>query len=102
MRGGPFRDEESIQRIVAFHERQDARFAQCTRDLADNTGTPILCATELAVTNPELSGLHALRELGAYCWPSPIRAVRSLEHAWRYARYRDRVGPEHVGAARVS
>ena len=92
MRGGPFRDEESIQRIVAFHERQDARFANCARDLAESTGTPILCATELAVSNPELTGLRVLRELGGYCWPSPIRAVRSIEHAWRYARYRERVG----------
>ena len=43
---------ETERRIVAYHERQDARFAQAAADISDATGKPILLATELAVADP--------------------------------------------------
>jgi acyl-CoA synthetase (NDP forming) len=86
MRAGRFAGEEGIDRIASFHERQDTRYAQVAADVAAAAGTPILCATELAVTNPENAGVRALRERGQYVWPSAPRAVRSLEHAWRHVR----------------
>ena len=89
-RDGGFYPDHGLERIVAFHERQDARYAQASVDISKATGKPILCATELAVTQPENPGVATLRENGRLCYPSADRAVRALEHMATYARFRRR------------
>ena len=90
MRTGPFFPEHGLERIVAYHERQDARFARAAADISDATGKPILTATELAVADPDNAGPRTVRETGRLCYPSSNRAVVALAHLWRYARHRAR------------
>ncbi len=42
MRRGRFYPGDGLERIVDYHERQDARFAQAAADISDATGKPIL------------------------------------------------------------
>jgi acyl-CoA synthetase (NDP forming) len=86
MREGPFYPDHGLERIVEYHERQDARFAQAAAELSDVTGKPILCATELAVADPANAGPAAVRASGRLCYPSGDRAVTALGHLYRYAR----------------
>lgn len=92
MREGCFYPEHGLERIVAFHERQDARYAQAAADVSDETGKPVLTATELAVAAPDNAGPATVRATGRLCYPSADRAVVALEHLWRYARRRARRG----------
>jgi len=87
MREGRFWPGEGLERIVAYHERQDARFAEAAVDVSDATGKPVLTATELAVTDPTNPGPRTVRETGRLCYPTSLHAVRALEHLWRRARY---------------
>lgn len=87
---GRFWPGEGLERIVAYHERQDARFAAAAADVSAETGKPVLTATELAVADPENAGPRAVRESSRYCYPSAQRAVRALEHLWGYARHQQR------------
>lgn len=91
-RDGGFYPDHGLERIVAFHERQDARYAQASVDVSEATGKPILCATELAVSQPDNPGVATLRANHRLCYPSADRAVRALEHLWTYARHRQRHG----------
>ncbi len=52
MREGPFYPDHGLERIVDYHERQDARFAEAAAEVSDATGKPVLVATELAITRP--------------------------------------------------
>ncbi len=88
MREGRFYPGYGLDRIVAYHERQDERFATAAADVSEATGKPILTATELAITSPDNPGPRAVRASGRLCYASSNRAVRALEHLWRYARYR--------------
>jgi acetyltransferase len=90
MRGGRFHPEHGLERIVAYHERQDERFAVAAAEVSAATGKPVLTATELAVADRDNPGPRAVRASGRYCYPSSFRAVTALEHLWRYARDRDR------------
>ena len=90
MRDGPFYPNHGLERIVDYHERQDARFAQAAADVSDATGKPILTATELAVAAPDNPGPAAVRASGRLCYPSANRAVTALAHLWQYARARAR------------
>lgn len=87
-REGGFYPDHGLERIVSFHERQDARYAQAAVDVSRATGKPVLCVTELAIADPDNAGVATLRENGVLCYPSAQRAVRALEHLWRYARFR--------------
>jgi acetyltransferase len=87
MRRGPFFPDHGIERIVAYHERQDTRFAQAAAEISDATGKPILTATELAVADPTNAGPAAVRATGRLCYASANRAVTALEHLWRRSRY---------------
>ncbi len=89
-REGPFYPDHGLERIVAFHERQEERYAVTASELIDELGKPILMATELAVAMPENASVEAVRGSGRYCYPSSNRAVIALGHAWRYARWRRR------------
>ena len=90
MRKGRFFPGHGLERIVAYHERQDARFAQAAADVSDSTGKPVLTATELAVTDPMNAGPSAVRASGPLCYPSSNRAVAALAHLWQYAQHRQR------------
>jgi acyl-CoA synthetase (NDP forming) len=90
MREGRFYPGHGLERIVEYHERQDARFAQAAAELSDVTGKPILTATELAVADPTNPGPATVRATGRLCYASGNRAVTALGHVWRDARHRQR------------
>ncbi|HTH06763.1 MAG TPA: CoA-binding protein, partial [Ilumatobacteraceae bacterium] len=94
MREGRFYPDHGIERIVAYHERQDERFAEAAHDLSLRYGKPILTATELAVADPDNPGPRAVRATGRLCYASGNRAVTALGHLWRYSRHRQRRGLE--------
>ncbi len=86
-REGRFYPDHGLERIVEYHERQDARFAQAAADLSAASGKPILTATELAVSDPTNAGPATVRATGRLCYASSNRAVTALDHLWTYARY---------------
>ena len=90
MRDGPFFPGTGLDRIVAYHERQDARFAEAAAELSQTTGKPILTATELAVADPDNAGPATVRATGRLCYPSGNRAVVALGHLYRDAEHRRR------------
>ncbi|MCB1015820.1 MAG: CoA-binding protein [Acidimicrobiales bacterium] len=91
-REGPFYPDHGLERIVDYHERQDARFAQAAADISAATGKPILTATELATTDPSNAGPAAVRASGRLCYGSANRAVTALAHLWHDTRWRQRRG----------
>jgi acetyltransferase len=92
MREGPFFPGHGLARIVDFHERQDARYAEAAGEVSERTGKPVLVATELAVTSPGNPGPAAVRAGGRLCYPSANRAVAALDHLWRRSRWLSRRG----------
>ncbi len=92
LREGPFSDDPDVARIIAYHERQDTRFAQAAHDVSIATGKPILTATELAVAFPENPGPATVRATGRVCYASADRAVTALGHLVRRSNYRTRRG----------
>ena len=92
MREGRFYPDHGLERIVAYHERQDQRFAEAADELSTRTGKPILVATELAVADPDNSGPATVRASGRLCYPSGHRAVTALGHLYRAAEHRRRRG----------
>ena len=88
LREGGFFPDHGLERIVAYHERQDARFAAAAAEVSDATGKPILTATELAIADPANAGPAAVRASGRVAYASADRAVRALEHLWLDARFR--------------
>lgn len=99
MREGGFYPDHGIDRIVAYHERQDQRFAEAAAESSAKHHKPILVASELAVADPANSGPATVRSTGRMCYPSGNRAVAALGHLYRYARYLDssRSGSSTVG-----
>jgi acetyltransferase len=89
---GPFFPDHGLERIVDYHDRQDARFAEAAAEISEATGKPILTATELAVADPANAGPEAVRASGKLCYASANRAVTALDHLWRYARFREARG----------
>ncbi len=87
LRSGPFYPDHGLERIVDYHERQDARFAQAAAEASERYDKPVLTATELAVTHPDNAGPAAVRATGRLCYPSANRAVVALDHLWRRARH---------------
>jgi acyl-CoA synthetase (NDP forming) len=87
MRDGPFYPDHGLERIVDYHERQDARFAQVAAEVSERYDKPVLTATELAVTHPDNPGPAAVRASGRLCYPSADRAVVALDHLWQRARH---------------
>ena len=92
LREGGFYPDHGIDRIVAYHERQDQRFAEAADELSKRTGKPILTATELAVADPENPGPATVRATGRLCYPSGNRAVTALGHLYRAAAFNARRG----------
>jgi acetyltransferase len=87
MREGGYFPDHGIDRIVAYHERQDQRFAEAADEFSKKSGKPILVASELAVADPDNPGPATVRATGRMCYPSGNRAVVSLAHLYRYRRY---------------
>ena len=87
MREGRFYPDHGLERIVEYHERQDARFAEEAGRLSEATGKPILVATELGIADPDNAGPATVRRTGRLCYPSGDRAVTALGHLYRYARF---------------
>jgi acetyltransferase len=92
MKEGRFYPGDGLERIVAYHERQDERFARAAAEVADATGKPVLTATELAVASPDNPGPRTVRETGRLCYAASNRAVTALGHLRRYARWCEQRG----------
>jgi acetyltransferase len=92
MKEGRYYPGDGLERIVAYHERQDERFARAAAEVADATGKPVLTATELAVASPDNPGPRTVRETGRLCYAASNRAVTALGHLRRYARWREQHG----------
>lgn len=87
MKRGSFYPDHGLERIVAYHERQEQRFAQAAAEVSAATSKPILTASELATADPDNHGVKAVRETGRVCYPSADRAVTALGYLWRQAKY---------------
>ena len=88
MAAGRFYPDHGLERIVAYHRRQDQRFAEAAAEISSATGKPILTATELAVADPQNAGPATVRATGRLCYASANRAVAALGHLTRYAAFR--------------
>ena len=91
-RESAFFPEFGLERITAFHDRQDARYVTVAAELSERYAKPVLVATELAVGDPDNAAVAAIRDAGRYCFPSSERAVRALDHVLRLAQWRGRRG----------
>src|SRR5262245_47519058 len=63
---GPLFPDHGLERIVAYHRRQDRRFAEAAAAASASSGKPVLTATELAVADPENPAPAAVRATGRY------------------------------------
>ncbi len=90
LKTGPFYPEHGLERIVAFHERQDRRYAQAAREASERHAKPVLSATELVHTDRHYGnpGPRGVREEGRLCYASAHRAVRALRALVDYAEFR--------------
>ena len=88
MAEGRFYPDHGLERIVAYHRRQDERFAEAADELSKRYDKPILSATELAVADPDNPGPATVRASGRLCYASGNRAVTALGHLYRYAEFR--------------
>jgi len=89
---GPFYPDHGLDRIVAYHQRQDHRFTTAAAELSRSLGKPILTATELAIGDRDNPAVVGCRDAGVLCYASANRAVTALSHLWRHARWRQRRG----------
>lgn len=89
MKTGRFYPGSGIDRIVAYHERQDSRFAELAAAISASSGKPVLTATELSVTAPDNPGPATVRTTGRLCYATANRAVTALDHLWQRARWRN-------------
>ncbi len=90
-RTGPFFPDHGLDRMAEFHERQDRRYALAGIEASRRHGKPVLCVSELAISNPENPGPATLREAGRLCHPSAHRAVRALAALVRWSETRGRM-----------
>lgn len=91
-RTGEFFPGHGLERISAFHESQDRRYAQAAKEASERSGKPVLVATELAYTDRAYgnAGALAVKEGGRICYPSAHRAVQALAALADYADLRRR------------
>jgi acetyltransferase len=89
-REGPFYPDHGLERITAYHDRQDHRYTSTASALADELGKPVLVATELAVTFPDNPAVRGAADSGKLCYPSSNRAVAALDRLWQRAAWRSR------------
>ena len=93
MRDGPYYPGDGLERIVDYHERQDARFAQAAAEISDRDrqADPHRDRAR-GRRSPTTPDRVAVRESGRLCYASSNRAVTALGHLYRYARFRARRG----------
>ncbi len=89
-RTGSFHPGFGLDRIVAYHERQDRRYAEVAREVSERHGKPVLTASELAVTDRAYgnSGPQGVKAEGRLCYQSAHRAVSALRALVEYAEFR--------------
>ncbi len=87
-REGPFFPDHGLERIAAYHDRQDHRYTSLAAALCDELHKPMLVATELAVTFPDNAAVRGAVESGKLCYPSSNRAVGALDRLWQRSRWR--------------
>ena len=87
MSEGHFYPDHGLERIVAYHRKQDERFAQAAAECSVKYNKPVLVATELAVADPLTPGPATVRETGRLCYPSGTRAATALGHMYKYATF---------------
>jgi len=89
-RTGAFHPGFGLDRIVAYHERQDRRYAEAARQASERHGKPVLTASELAVTDRAYgnAGPQGVKAEGRLCYASAHRAVSALRALVAYAEYR--------------
>jgi len=101
LRGGRFYPDHGLERITAFHEKQEQRYVEAAVAASQKHGKPVLSVTELVVSNPENPAPAGLREMGRICYPSAHRAVRALAALARWAEFhRATLAGKSEGAAR--
>jgi acetyltransferase len=95
LKSGRFYPDYGLERIVAFHERQDRRYAEAAREASERHDVPILTATELVNTDRHYGnpGPRGVLEEGRYCYASAHRAIRALRALVDYAEFRSRSTP---------
>jgi len=91
-RNGPFYPDHGLERIVAFHDRQDRRYIETAVAVSEEFAKPVFVATELAVADPQNAAVVAMRESGRFCFPSAERAVVALDRIHWLASWRARRG----------
>ena len=93
LKTGAFYPDFGLERIVAFHERQDRRYAEAAREASERHGIPVLTATELVNCDRHYGnpGPLGVKEQGRLCYASAHRAVRALRALVDYAEYRARL-----------
>ncbi len=89
-KSGPLYPGDGLERLVDFHERQEARYAEAAREASGKHDKPVLSATELVHASGEQpnAGVAALQALGGLCYPSGDRAIRALAALAEYAEFR--------------
>jgi acetyltransferase len=90
LKRGPFYPDHGLERMVAFHERQDRRYAEAARQASERHRKPVLTASELAVTDRHYGnpGPQGVKAEGRLCYASAHRAVRALRALVDYAEFR--------------
>jgi acetyltransferase len=86
-REGPFYPDHGLERIVAFHDRQDSRYVEFAISASVTAQKPVLIASELAIGDPTNSAVAAVREAGRFCFPSAERAVKALSFLYERERW---------------
>jgi len=90
MRSGPFYPDHGLERMVAFHTSQDARYAEAAKEASERHDVPLLVCTEHVNTDRHYgnSGPVTVKQGGRLCYPSAHRAIRALRALVDYAEYR--------------
>jgi acetyltransferase len=97
-REGPFYPDHGLERIVAFHDRQDARYVEVALAASAASNKPVLIASELSVADPSNAAVSAVRDAGRYCFPSAERAVRALHFLNERVRWLNSFSTESLPA----
>lgn len=77
----------NLDRMIAFHERQDLRYVEAAHHVYSETGTPVLIATELGHTLAEAPAFTELRAHNMPWFRTGVRAIRALDAVWERSRF---------------
>jgi acyl-CoA synthetase (NDP forming) len=90
LKTGPYYPDHGLERIVAFHERQDRRYARAAREVSERHDKPVLSASELVATDRHYGnpGPRGIADEGRLCHASAHRAVGALRALVDYAEFR--------------